>query len=67
MTNKIAMNDDELNLVSGGTILPYVVQLGDSLQTIAAKYHVTPEQLVDWNNLQNTNSVQAGQQLKIKY
>ena len=67
MTNKIVMNDDELNLVSGGTILPYVVQLGDSLQTIAAKYHVTPEQLVDWNNLQNTNSVQAGQQLKIKY
>jgi LysM repeat protein len=67
MTNKIAMNDDELDLVSGGTILPYVVQLGDSLQTIAAKYHVTPEQLVDWNNLQNTNSVQAGQQLKIKY
>ena len=67
MTTTLAMNDDELELVSGGTILPYIVQLGDSLQTIAAKYHVTPEQLVDWNNLQNTNSVQAGQQLKIKY
>lgn len=67
MTNKLAMNDDELDLVSGGTILPYIVQLGDSLQTIAAKFHVTPEQLADWNNLQNTNSIDAGQRLNIKY
>ena len=65
--NKIAMNDDALEIVSGGTILPYVVQPGDSLQTIAAKYHVTPEQLVKWNDLGNTNNVQAGQQLKIKF
>ena len=67
MTNKLAMNDDELDLVSGGTILPYIVQLGDSLQTIAAKFHVTPEQLAEWNNLQNINSVQKGQLLKIKF
>jgi LysM repeat protein len=65
--NKIAMNDDALEIVSGGTILPYVVQPGDSLQTIAAKYHVTPEQLAKWNDLGNTNNVQAGQQLKIKF
>ena len=67
MTTTLAMNDDELDLVSGGTILPYIVQLGDSLQTIAAKYHVTPEQLAKWNDLGNTNNVQAGQQLKIKF
>lgn len=65
--NRIAMNDDALEIVSGGTILPYVVQPGDSLQTIAAKYHVTPEQLAKWNDLGNTNNVQAGQQLKIKF
>lgn len=65
--NKIAMNDDALEIVSGGTILPYVVQPGDSLQTIAAKYHVTPEQLAKWNDFGNTNNIQAGQQLKIKF
>ncbi len=65
--NRIAMNDDALESVSGGTILPYVVQPGDNLQTIAAKYHVTPEQLAKWNDLGNTNNVQAGQQLKIKF
>ena len=65
--NRIAMNDDALEIVSGGTILPYVVQTGDNLQTIAAKYHVTPEQLAKWNDLGNTNNVQAGQQLKIKF
>ena len=65
--NRIAMNDDALEIVSGGTILPYVVQPGDSLQTIAAKYHVTPEQLAKWNDLGNTNNIQAGQQLKIKF
>ena len=61
------IHSDAAVAVSGGTILPYVVQPGDNLQTIAAKYHVTPEQLAKWNDLGNTNNVQAGQQLKIKF
>ena len=36
--NKVAMNDDDLNAVSGGTILRYQVQPGDTLDFICDFY-----------------------------
>ena len=65
--DKVAMNDDMLNSISGGTILPYVVQNGDTLAAIAKKYNVTVEQLVKWNNIQNPDVLLVGQQLVIKF
>ena len=59
--NKVALNDDEMDAVSGGSILPYRVQPGDSLDDIARKYHVTTEQLIKCSVLT------VGQQLKIKF
>ena len=64
---KIAMNDEQLDQVTGGTILPYRVKAGDSLASIAKKYNVTVEQLMKWNNIQNPNLLTAGQVLKIKF
>ena len=66
-TNKITMNDEQMDQITGGTILPYRVQPGDSLDDIARKYHVTVDQLMKWNNLQGTSALQVGQQLKIKF
>ena len=65
--DKKAMNENELNAVSGGTILPYQVQPGDTMASIAARYNVTVEQVAKWNNIQNPDSIQVGQQLKIKF
>lgn len=65
--NKIAMNDEQLDQVTGGTILPYRVKAGDSLASIAKKYNVTVEQLMKWNNIQDPNMLTIGQQLKIKF
>jgi LysM repeat protein len=65
--NKVALTDDEMDAVSGGSILPYRVQPGDSLDDIARKYHVTTEQLIKWNHIQNPSVLTVGQQLKIKY
>ena len=65
--NKEAINDDQLDAVSGGTILPYQVQPGDTLATIAAKYHVSVEQLAKWNNIQDPGMLRAGTPLKIKF
>ena len=64
---KLAMNDEQLDQVTGGTILPYRVQPGDTLADIAKKYHVTEEQLKRWNHIQNADMLYAGQQLKIKF
>ena len=45
-TGKIMHMDEQLEKVPGGTVLPYVVQPGDSLRMIANKYHVSIEQAV---------------------
>ena len=65
--NKVAMNDEEMDQVTGGSILPYAVQSGDTLAKIAKKYNVTVEQLVKWNNIQNPDVLLVGQQLVIKF
>ena len=65
--NKIAMNDEQLDQVTGGTILPYRVKAGDSLASIAKKYNVTVEQLMKWNSITDPNFVMVGQILKIKF
>ena len=65
--DKVAMNDEQMNEVTGGSILPYRVQPGDSLNTIAKKYNVTVEQLVKWNNIQDPNLLTVGQQIKVKF
>ncbi len=65
--NKMAMNDEQMGEVTGGSILPYRVQPGDSLDEIAKKYHVTKDQLIKWNHIQDPSMLTVGQQLKIKF
>ena len=65
--DKVEMKDEEMDAVTGGTILPYRVQPGDSLAEIAKKYHVTTDQLMRWNNIQDPGMLNVGQQLKIKF
>ncbi len=65
--NKVAMNDEEMDQVTGGSILPYSVQSGDTLAKIAKKYNVTMEQLIKWNDIKNPDMITVGQQLKIKF
>lgn len=66
--NKYAMNDDMLDKVTGGTILPYLVKPEDTLESIAKKYAVTVEELIRWNKLDDgTNPFRAGMTLKVKF
>ncbi len=65
--NKMAMGDEQMDTVTGGSILPYRVQPGDSLDEIAKKYHVTKDQLIKWNHIQDPSMLTVGQQLKIKF
>ena len=65
--DKVAINDEQLDSISGGSILPYRVQAGDSLNSIAKKYNVTVDQLMKWNNIQDAGTLAVGQQLKIKF
>lgn len=66
-TEKSAMKDNELHEVSGGTVLPYLVQPGDSLAEIASKYHVSVDELVRWNNIKDPGVIAVGQLIKVKF
>jgi membrane-bound lytic murein transglycosylase D len=48
---------------NGSTI--YIVQKGDSLSSIAAKYGTTARKIADHNHLQNMNTLSIGQKLRI--
>lgn len=63
--NKMA--DDDLNLVSGGTILRYQIQPGDTLDKIAVMYNVSPEQLMKWNHMQDPNKLEPGKPIQVKF
>jgi LysM repeat protein len=49
---------------AGGETI-YVVQRGDTLAKIAAKYGVTVKQIVDLNSIANPNLISTGQKLRI--
>ena len=48
--DKNMLNDEQLNEVSGGTKIPYVVVAGDTLTAIAQKNNVSLADLMRWNN-----------------
>ena len=64
---KNMLNDEQLNEVSGGTKIPYVVVAGDTLTAIAQKNNVSLTDLMRWNNIQDPNLIRVGQQLTLKY
>ncbi|MDQ1300315.1 MAG: peptidoglycan-N-acetylglucosamine deacetylase [Chloroflexota bacterium] len=49
---------------AGGETI-YIVQRGDTLAKIAAKYGVTVKQIVDLNSITNPNLISTGQKLRI--
>ncbi len=63
--NKMAMNDDQLDMVTGGTVIPHIVLAGESLDMIAAKYKIDKNQLAKWNDMDPNGILQAGQKLNI--
>ena len=65
--DKVKINDEQMGGVSGGTVIPYVVQPGDTLNGIAQKFNVSVNQLIKWNNIQNANLIQVGQELDVKF
>jgi len=65
--DKNMLNDEQLNEVSGGTKIPYVVVAVDTLTAIAQKNNVSLADLMRWNNIQDPNLIRVGQQLILKY
>ena len=61
------LKDKDLENITGGTILPYIVESGDTLDIIAKKFNCTVEELQKWNSIKNVNQIDVGQKLVIKF
>lgn len=49
-----------------GTRINYIVQLGDTLDTIATAHNSTVEDIMSRNNITDPNAIQVGQELEIR-
>lgn len=65
MLNKI--DNNQLNNVTGGTKIPYIVQTGDTLSALAEKFHCTIDDICKWNNIDDPNKIDKGQKLIFKF
>ena len=66
--NMQEVNPEELEEAAGGAgkgYFIYTVVKGDSLSRIAKRYHVTVNDLVRWNGIENPRLILIGQKLVI--
>ena len=61
------LKDNELEKVTGGTIIPYLIEAGDTLAMIAKKFNCTVEELQRWNKIEDADKIDVGQKLIIKF
>ena len=61
------LKDKDLESVTGGSVLPYLVEAGDTLAMIAKKFNCTIEELQRWNKIEDANKIDIGQKLIIKF
>ncbi len=64
---KTRMTDGDLEQASGGISIPVFVQAGDTVASIAKKFGITPEQLIQTNELQDPNNLTVGTKLNLKF
>ena len=61
------MRDEDLEMVIGGSQIPYVIQNGDTLGELAKKFHCSIEDICKWNNIKDPNHIDVNQKLIFKY
>lgn len=64
---KTALNDEQLDNISGGSRITYTVKSGDTLESIAKTMGVSVDKLAEWNNISDKNFLMVGQPLKVKF
>ena len=64
MTN---LHEEELQAVSGGTEIPYLVKPGDTIGKLAKRFHCTEEQICRWNKIRLTDPLLVGQKLVLRF
>lgn len=63
----VPLNDEDLEMVNGGTQIPYIIQSGDTLGVLSTKFNCSIEDICKWNGIKDPNKIDAGQKLIFKY
>ena len=61
------LKDNELEQITGGTMIPYLVKQGDTLDKLAKKFRCTVDDICDWNDIKDPNVINVGQKLIIMF
>lgn len=61
------INDKELETISGGSIIPYLVKSGDTLGALSKKFNCSIEDICKWNNITDPNKIEVNQKLIFKF
>lgn len=61
------IRDNDLENINGGSIIPYLVQSGDTLGALAKKFNCTIEDICKWNNITDPNVLSVNQKLIFKF
>ena len=61
------LSTNELEEVTGGTVVPYIAKGNENMQELFKKNHCSEEQFLRWNNLQSLSQIQPGQKLIFKF
>jgi LysM repeat protein len=61
------LNDEQLKEVTGGTVIPYIVRPGDTVEALAKRFKCTVEQICRWNNIRNPQEIKVNQKLIIRF
>lgn len=61
------INDKELEIISGGSVIPYLVKSGDTLGALSKKFNCSIEDICKWNNITDPNKIEVNQKLIFKF
>ena len=61
------INDKELEIINGGSIIPYLVKSGDTLGALSKKFNCSIEDICKWNNITDPNKIEVNQKLIFKF
>ncbi len=59
------LNKGEEAQLAAGDLILHTIKRGETVSTIASKYHVPPELIVSWNGLKSVHRITAGEQLAL--
>lgn len=66
MSNRISLNNGNKKEKNEDSVKYHIIEWGDTLSEIAIKYNTTVDRLVSLNNIENPDSIYAGDKLRVK-